>query len=564
MFAENGKSIDAVLGRFLDGQIKPGDEAALAAALAKDERLTEELRRLLCLDDLLRQAAQPNPAAFVEALQTKLAAEKTARNAESASEPRPLGSGDADAPGPLPNGRGSEAVRRSFGTWFRLGLTAAALVLLALGVAWRLNSPSSAPSKEGPPPEVAWLSNAQNCRWTEKGAPEGDLSPGKMLELRQGLAELHFRSGACLVLQGPANLQLLSAGRVRLLRGKLTARVPESARGFEVLSPAGKVMDLGTEFGIGVEEDGSTQVYVFRGEVETQAAGGETLAGAIVKLKQQQSARIGAEGVLLNPAGLGTDSFVREIVPPPLVTARTLALDFRHAVPGTLPDRNRQGTGLTHRLPGTRHDLRIRDKNLHLNSEMGCLEMLVYDNDLDKQRKLYQGEYVGIRLSDLGFTGEEDFAVTAVIPNVPLLGGVGQLGLYAGTRSDKTIRGGLMRRWGSNGGYYNQFFVHNNGSRDSQLHTVGLASCGESIRLTLQRLGGKYSLTVENLTTGTSSTLSNRPPDFLDEERDLYVGVFAAAPWSKWWGTLRIKELKATIWTVVSGPNGQRAAPAGR
>ncbi len=545
MFAENGKSIEAALSRFLDGEPNPGDGAALAAAMAKDERLADEVRRLLALDDLLRQAAELSPTAFLEVVQTRLAAEADADRFTQAVLHR-LPEAAADTP--------SEAspLRRRF-RWARsrLMLASAALALFALGAAWWLTARRDGTGLS-PSAEIAWLRNAQNCRWADEGAPAGDLRPGKVLHLQQGLAELHFRSGVRIVLQGPASLEFLTSHSVRLLRGKLAASVPESARGFEVVSPGGKVVDLGTEFGVGVEEDGSTQVYVFRGEVEAQAAQGEVLASAIVKLKEQQSARIGAEGVHLGPAGLGTDSFVREIIPPPIVTPRTLALDFHQAITGTLPDKNGQGTGLTHRLPGTRHDLRTRDKNLRLDPATGCLKMTIHDNDLDHQRKLYQGEYIGVRLADLGFTGGEDFAVMAVIPNTPLLGGIGQLGLYAGVRSDKCIRGGLLRRWGSKeGGYYHQFFVHNNGGLDSRLHTVGLMSGGEDLRLTLQRSRGKYALTIENLTSGTSSTLSNYHPDFLDDERNLYVGVFAAVPWGKWPGTLYVKEFKATVWTLA-------------
>ena len=46
------------------------------------------------------------------------------------------------------------------------------------------------------------------------------------------------------------------------------------------------------------------------------------------------------------------------------------------------------------------------------------------------------GEYLGVRLADLGFTGTEDFEISATIPNIPGLKVVGQFGLYAGSRSD--------------------------------------------------------------------------------------------------------------------------------
>ncbi len=56
------------------------------------------------------------------------------------------------------------------------------------------------------------------------------------------------------------------------------------------------------------------------------------------------------------------------------------------------------------------------------------------------------GEYLGFRLADLGFTGKEDFDISASIPNIPGLKVVGQFGVYAGSKSSKNIRGGLIRR----------------------------------------------------------------------------------------------------------------------
>jgi hypothetical protein len=72
--------------------------------------------------------------------------------------------------------------------------------------------------------------------------------------------------------------------------------------------------------------------------------------------------------------------------------------------------------------------------------------------------------------------------------------------------------------------------------------------------LTLKRVRGEYSLTVENLTAGSSSTLAIRHPDFLDGERELYVGLFGANTQSEVRKTLTIKEFSVTVWTVGQGP----------
>jgi hypothetical protein len=413
-------------------------------------------------------------------------------------------------------------------------LAAAALVLLCVGAGWWLATRPGAAE----PQEVAWLVNAQNCQWAEDTEPTGTMRAGTVLRINRGLAEIQFRSGARVVLEGPASLELLSANGARLLRGKLSAKVPEPAVGFEVLSPQGKVVDLGTEFGVSVGDDGATDVRVFAGQVKA-SAGGEP-----VSLRANQSARLDGAGVTVQPGG---SDFVRAIVPPPVIVPRELVLDFRHPAPNTLHDADGRGIGLTHRLPGTGRRLKENDANLRLDPEQGALALTTTNSDINRQQGMDTGEYLGVRLSDLGFTGAEDFAVSVAIPDIPALQYIGQFGLYAGTKSDRNIRGGVISK--REPGQYSQFLVNNNGGRDTDVHFVGLSSVGDDLRLTLRRAGGKYTLTVANETTGGSTTLAIRHPDFLDAERDLYVGLFGANTRSEVRKTLVIKEMKVTVWT---------------
>jgi hypothetical protein len=415
-------------------------------------------------------------------------------------------------------------------------LAAAALVLLCVGVGWWLATRPGAAE----PQEVAWLVNAQNCQWAEDTEPTGAMRAGTVLRVERGLAEIHFRSGARVVLEGPAGLELLSANGARLLHGKLSAKVPEPAIGFEVLSPQGKVVDLGTEFGVSVGDDGATDVRVFVGQVKASAGGDP------VSLTANQSARLDGAGVTVQRGG--ADAFVRAIVPPPVIVPRELVIDFRRPVPGSLRDAAGQCTGLTHRLPGTGARLNESDANLRLDPDRGQLALTTTNSDINQQVGMDRGEYLGVRLAELGFTGPEDFAVTVAMPNIPALQHVGQFGLYAGTKSDRNIRGGVISK--KEPGQYTQFLVNNNGGRDTDSHFVGLFSTGDDLRLTLRRTAGKYALTVANETTGGSSTLTIRHPDFLDAERDLYVGLFGANTQSEVRKTLVIKEVRVTVWTA--------------
>jgi hypothetical protein len=138
--------------------------------------------------------------------------------------------------------------------------------------------PSSAglPSEQVPAPRpavmehVATLLFADDCRWEGAAVPlvEGQrLSEGE-LHLAEGLALVRFDGGAVAVLSGPVRLELESRGSVRLHQGRVTVRAPEEAVGFTVRTPAGEVMDLGTEFAVEVDRSGGTELHVVDGEVE--------------------------------------------------------------------------------------------------------------------------------------------------------------------------------------------------------------------------------------------------------------------------------------------------------
>lgn len=420
-------------------------------------------------------------------------------------------------------------------------LGVAAGLLIAAAVGWGAVRDWASPGET-----VAWLVNAQNCTWSD-GEPPGDLRAGKSLRIDRGLAELQFQCGARVVLEGPARLELLSGTSARLGSGKMTARVPPEAAGFEVLSPQGKVIDLGTEFGVSVGTGGATEVVVFEGMVEAHPTGG-TGDGAR-SVTRNHAARIAAGRVTVREADADAGRFVRAIVPAPVAVPRTRQLAFDRPVEGTIGDAAGAGTGLTHRLPGTGFAIGECDENLRLVSDRGQLELTTTDSDLNTQYKLRRGEYLGLRLSDLGFTGSEDFEVSAKFPAIPAMDGIGQLGLYAGARSDRSIRGGVLVR-NYTAGQYRQFLVINADGNDTDRRDVGVLTPGTDLRLTLRRVRGQYSLTIEKLTAGFASTLTTRHPAFLDDEKDLYVGVFGANAQGKVQGTLVVKEFQATVWTT--------------
>lgn len=103
------------------------------------------------------------------------------------------------------------------------------------------------------------------------------------LALERGQIELTYESGAKLMLTGPTEFLVAPKGG-KLRRGELVARVPQAGHGFTIETPHGKVIDLGTEFGVVVDDFGVSQVSVFEGKVETLPLGKLGQAGDLIEL----------------------------------------------------------------------------------------------------------------------------------------------------------------------------------------------------------------------------------------------------------------------------------------
>jgi hypothetical protein len=129
---------------------------------------------------------------------------------------------------------------------------------------------------------VAMLNGVVDAQWSSRGeiprvgAP---LDPG-WIQLKSGLAQVVFYSGARVVIEGPAELQIVSSSEASCRIGRLTAEVPPQARGFRIRTPQMDATDLGTMFGLEVKE-GWTELHVFKGSVDFLPVGGvakQTLA----------------------------------------------------------------------------------------------------------------------------------------------------------------------------------------------------------------------------------------------------------------------------------------------
>lgn len=186
---------------------------------------------------------------------------------------------DADSP------RASTGMR-SVG-WLGLVAALAAVLLLVIGYGIGRDRKSdaeqriaksevvSADSDEGVESGCAVLSRVVDAKFAGSTQfQEGDsLQPGK-LKLLSGAVQIDFFSGATMLIDEAADVNLVSSWEAECAKGKVTMHVPPPAIGFRLSLPGMKVVDLGTEFAVQVD-GAESSLHVFDGEVEAHVPGSE-------------------------------------------------------------------------------------------------------------------------------------------------------------------------------------------------------------------------------------------------------------------------------------------------
>ena len=251
------KNLESLLEQWSDGSLADAQVAELREMLHQDAEVRARFVRWQMLGAALSMEPDPSPAGMTTAKPTKpaLASKKTLAVAG----------------------------------WKSLFAITASLAFVAIAVRWAylesqadgvvfkpgvLNS--SSPAAEEPTSRgIAMVTRLVDAEWEQPGINSigvgQALDPGT-LKLRTGYAQVEFFCGASVILEGPAELELLSSTAARFRSGRLRAQVPPAARGFQIDVEGMKVVDLGTEFGLSVSAAGS-DVQVFDGEVKVQRDG---------------------------------------------------------------------------------------------------------------------------------------------------------------------------------------------------------------------------------------------------------------------------------------------------
>lgn len=136
---------------------------------------------------------------------------------------------------------------------------AAAALILAIGLfAWMRF-----------PEPVATVTRIESVSGAVAVAPGDAFSRGKKLSLSGGLVELDLPGRGRMIVEGPAELEFTGPASAVLKKGRTLLHVTPADHGYRLETPKGALVNLGTEFGVFVDEQtGQVETHVLAGEVK--------------------------------------------------------------------------------------------------------------------------------------------------------------------------------------------------------------------------------------------------------------------------------------------------------
>jgi anti-sigma factor RsiW len=287
-----------LLSAWLDGELEAADVAALEARLARDPAARRMAIDAMYLDAHL--ADEFSPAGLVGMIDTL---------APQASDP--------EAPPAVANKRppGGGLSR------FAAAVLVAALLGTASGVVatWRVVSASAGSSARGVLAEVSRARLAVPPPLPGGSTPQ-PLTRGSKLQrgrvaVASGAVELALVGGALIVLEGPAEIELLGTDRAFLHRGVAVVRPAAGGSDFELeTSTARMVGSGGGEFAAKVDALLTTDVQVYLGEVLVAASTKPGSAKYPERMAAGEALRISARAdASLEPLGFSERRFTRRV-----------------------------------------------------------------------------------------------------------------------------------------------------------------------------------------------------------------------------------------------------------
>ena len=117
----------------------------------------------------------------------------------------------------------------------------------------------------------AFFKETPNAMWYgDAKFNEDSIGQGELI-VSEGVIELNFINGVNAIFESPAKITIIDEMNVLITKGKAVFKVPPRAIGFSATTLSAKIIDLGTEFGVAVGNDQSTDIQVFEGQVRAAA-----------------------------------------------------------------------------------------------------------------------------------------------------------------------------------------------------------------------------------------------------------------------------------------------------
>lgn len=235
---------EELLAKVLSGEADPAEVARFLEAAEKDDALRQRFVELAELDGMLGVALEDEFSRERRHLQIMQAVGESERDEFVV---------------------GVETRLKQRRWAVRFGSIAAVLALAFTG--WLVFGKDQA---------VATVARLETVTWGD-GAPiqtGKGITKGHRLRFASGLVELQVGARGRMVVEGPADLEFTAPDRSVLRRGRVVMRVTPAGHGYRMETPQGAVVDLGTEFGVAVGDDGKVETHVLEGEVEAYPNGG--------------------------------------------------------------------------------------------------------------------------------------------------------------------------------------------------------------------------------------------------------------------------------------------------
>lgn len=215
------------------------------------------------------------------------------------------------------------------------GLVLVGLMAAFLAAVWRGSDEKAPAIAAGPRAPaatgVATVTRVHGVHWESAAVVWPELSRlriGDVLRFEAGEVSLVFDSGVEVSIRGPADFEVRATDRAFSRLGLITARVGRDGSGFTIETPVATVVDLGTEFVVGVSPSGSTDVAVFSGLVDLSIGAGSPTVPGPRRVTQGEALRIDESGRLDRIVSIASDRFpdARAARPP---SGDPLILDVR-------------------------------------------------------------------------------------------------------------------------------------------------------------------------------------------------------------------------------------------